>query len=244
VTDSSAERPSHKEFFANPNNAAEDRMAALLAIVEHYSPDDYNRLVKVLTDTNEDKQLRSSVAIAFGKLINNYTVQSLLQEREGDIIALLSDLSKTDEEPLIRAYCVTALGMTGKNEAIKPVIAALSDEDLKVFHNAAEALPKFNRAIIPHLIEQLNDGENDAKCVAAWKLGEMGYAEGIEPLLKTVAAKGIDEEVLALAIWALGEIGYRKPEVVEALQQAITHPLPQIHERAQLALKKVARNAN
>jgi hypothetical protein len=47
-----------------------------------------------------------------------------------------------------------------------------------------------------------------------------------------------------LCVWALGEIGTSQPDVQALLIQAKAHHDPAIGERAQLALKKIARHFN
>ncbi len=220
------------------------RLAALFGLVDDYQPEYFDPLLSLLTNDNEDTEIRSAVAMCFGKLINQYVDQSVLDERTTRVMEALQHLAQTEPNEVVRGYVITALGMSGRKDAITTIVAALKDPDLKVFHNAAEALGRFDRAAVPHLIEQLTVGADDAKCIAAWKLGEMGYGEAIPPLLKLLENPNSSDEVAALAIWALGEIGTEAPGVSAALKIALEHPAPEIHERARLAIKKIARNWN
>lgn len=219
-------------------------MTALLAMADQYDCGDTPLLIEVLANVDEDSQLRSSTALVLGKLLNSAIPPALEDTDDEKAMTLLTRLMGDEEQDTVRAYIVTALGLSERDEAIPAVLGGLKDPDLKVFHNAAEALPRFDRRIVPHLIDVLAHGANDAQCISAWKLGEMGYSEGIEPLLAVANSDYAHEELKALAIWALGEIGYRRPGVMEALQAASQHPKPAIHERAKLAIKKIARNCN
>ncbi len=231
------------DVLTNANNPKPQRLAALFSMVDDYQPDYFEPFLALLTNEDEDTEIRSAVAMGFGKLINKYVDQSVLDERTEKVVQALQQLAETEPNDVVRGYVITALGMSGRKDVITAIVAALKDPDMKVFHNAAEALGRFGRAAVPHLIEQLTVGADDAKCIAAWKLGEMGYGEAIPPLL-AVLNDSPSNEVAALAIWALGEIGTEAPGVSAALKQALQHPAPEIHERAKLAIKKIARNWN
>lgn len=237
--------PSPIERFADPNYPVAERLAALLLVIDDYQPAYFDALMATLMREDEDVQIRSGVAMSLGKLLNTDMEDSLLlADHETVAMDTLTQLAIQESNDSVRAYVITALGMSGRGEVIHAVVEALKDPDLKVFHNAAEALGSFDRLVVPHLIEQLEHGANDAKCIAAWKLGELGYTEALPPLLAVLANDKETIEVQALSVWALGEIGHQNGAVKLALQQALRHPDPEIHERAKLALKKIARNVN
>lgn len=238
--------PTENAYFSIVTNRTAntaERLAALLALIDDYQHEYFDALLARLTDGEEETEIRGAVAMCFGKLLNNAIHQSVLDERTERLIGQMEVLAKDEPNEVVRGYIITALGMSGRTEVIHAIVAALKDPDLKVFHNAAEALGRFGRAGVPHLINQLSEGADDAKCIAAWKLGELGYGEAVPPLLKLLNSHP-SNEVAALAIWALGEIGIATPEVTAVLDNAQRHPEPEIHQRAHLAAKKIARNWN
>jgi HEAT repeat protein len=145
--------------------------------------------------------------------------------------------------PLFRSYIIKSLGMTDNEQAIPLIIEALKDSNNTVFASASECLSRFGRKAVPYLTNLLKQGNDDARCVAAWNLGEIAESQCV-PELVQVLLEEKNEEVAALCIWALGRIGAYSDEVVNTLKQAILQEAPEIRLRAEVALKKITRNLN
>ncbi|MFN8614808.1 MAG: HEAT repeat domain-containing protein [Vampirovibrionales bacterium] len=221
------------------------RLDALLIVVDGYQNDWFDLLLNLLNNPEEAPDIRASVGISLGKLANN-PLSGITTSQHAPLIEALRNLQHS-ENPLLRRYAPIAMALTGQSATIPWVVEGLKDPDLDVFHSAAEALGQYGREAVPYLLEVLAQGHDDAQCVAAWKLGELGFDEALEPLMNTIK-DGLDGRVssnlTALCVWALGEIGTRTPAVLQALHQAEQSSVPDIATRAQWALKKIARNWN
>ena len=223
------------------------RLDALLCVVDDYAPEYFDLLLALLQNNNDAADVRASVGISLGKLAGN----PLAGVTDTQKTALLEQLHalQSDETVLLRRYAPLALALTGDESTIPWVVAALQDEDLDVFHSAAEALGQYGQAAVPHLLAILASGADDAQCVAAWKLGELGNDDALEPLVVGVEAglthpPTITPNLTALCVWALGEIGTRTPTVLAVLHRAEHSTTLEISQRAKWALKKIARNWN
>ena len=231
----------------NPALPAGKRLDALLCVVEDYSPPYFDLLLTLLQNNEDAADVRASVGISLGKLVGN----PLAGVTDAQKQALLGQLHalQSDETVLLRRYAPLALALTGDESTILWVVAALQDEDLDVFHSAAEALGQYGQAAVPYLLEILATGADDAQCVAAWKLGELGNDAALEPLIAGVEAglmhpPTVTPNLTALCVWALGEIGTRTQSVLNVLHRAEQSTTPEISQRAKWALKKIARNWN
>jgi hypothetical protein len=217
-------------ILCDQNQAADNRLNALLVIVDRFEDDHLPVFEEILNNPDEDADVRSAVALSLGKIANPSALKLLISHA-------------SSQNPIVRDYIMQALGMSKQAEAIPVLVEALKDKDNKVFASAAESLGKLGETAVPALITLLEEGADDARCVAAWKLGEIRPRKAIQPLLDLID-KTENIDCIALAIWALGEIGISTLEVTEALVKAKQHPEPEVYLRAEVALKKVARHTN
>ncbi|MGE0200989.1 MAG: HEAT repeat domain-containing protein [Candidatus Melainabacteria bacterium] len=211
------------------------RLDAILFIIEQFDTKFLPLLESILNDAEEHPDVRSAAALALGKLGERIGTDKALP-------LLASHLHSDDET--VRNYTVQALGMLGEEAGIPLIIEALGDDNNQVFASAAEALGLFGREALPHLVDLLERGADDARCVAAWKLGEMGDPDAVPALVRSVQEVANNVDIKALSIWALGEIGHGAEEVITTLSTARSDADPKIHERASMAMKKIARHLN
>ncbi len=212
------------------------RMDAIVALTENFNLAYFGVFEEVFQDTTDHPDVRSALALTFGKL------GSYMESTDNPCLNVLLYFAD-DDSVTVRNYIVQALGMIGREEAIPVLLNALEDDDNVVFHSAADSLGRLGRPVVPHLIRLLEQGAEDARCVAAWKLGELRYVEAIPDLIQVIEA-GENTELMALSVWALGEIGFGSAEVLSILNQAKAHENPDLHQRAQMAMKKIARHCN
>lgn len=224
----------------NKELTVDERLDALFHLSQQYEPECFEPLFHLLNDDGEEMDIRAAIALCFGK----FGELSLSEEVRAPFFHALANL-RNHTEGKIRTYVMMGFGMMGEPAAIPLIIEALSDEDNTVFYAAADALVKMGRDALPYLTDLIRDGhEEDIRCVAAWKLGELGYSDSIEVLVSIVEDETTPSELKALSVWALGEIGHRTREVIDTLDAALQDPDSNIHERARLALKKIARHSN
>jgi HEAT repeat protein len=118
---------------------------------------------------NQDSKVRSSAAIALGKLADARAVEPL--------IACLKD---TDLN--VRASSAFALGKLGDARAVAPLIACLKDKDLDARGQTVVALGKLGdaRAVEPLYTCMKNDQSLGVRKSAAAALDKLGKP-GLEP---------------------------------------------------------------
>jgi HEAT repeat protein len=206
------------------------RLDAILYIVDKFEDDCLPIFEDILRDDSEDPDVRSAVALAIGKIGG---------ERS---LGLLLDHAKSDDVT-VRNYVIQALGMLEREETVPALIDALKDTNNTIFASAADSLGRVGKPAVPYLIDLLQKGADDARCVAAWKLGELRYTDAV-PALVEVIQKNENVEISALAIWALGEIGFSTQDVMDVLSWAKEEEEPDIRLRAEVAVKKIARHGN
>ena len=207
------------------------RLQAILYMVEKFEPFCLAIFEEVLQDQEEHPDVRSAAALALGKVGGDRALE------------LLKQMAHT-EDLTVKNYSLQALGILGREEALPDLLEALNDQDNHVFASAAEALGQIGRPAVPHLINLLtNSPADDARCIAAWQLGNLRYVDAV-PSLVNVIRNEKNPDVQALSIWALGEIGKGDPDVIETLQWARGQKDPALHERAKMAIKKIARHVN
>lgn len=206
------------------------RLDAILYIIDQFDSKFFPLLEEIVNDETEHPEVRSAAALALGKIGGDRALETLLNHTH-------------TSDPTLKNNTMHALAMLGREECIPPLIEALKDKNNVIFATAAEALGKFGRPVIPYLIDLLEAGADDARCIAAWQLGELRYMDAVPALTRRVKEER-NPDVTALSIWALGEIGYGPTEVVSTLEWAAHHENPAIHLRASRALKKISRHVN
>jgi HEAT repeat protein len=210
----------------------DSRLNAILYIVEKFSQDSLPLLEELLHDPDQEEDIRSAAALALGKIGG---------ERP---FLLLKEMATQTKSSTLKNYAVQALGLLGSEESIPLLLDALKETDNTIFYSAAEALGRIGRPVLPHLIQLLDKEQaEDARCIAAWQLGVLKYSEAIPTLLEIISTDK-NTDLIALSVWALGEIGIASEEVITVLNQARLNENPAIHERASMALKKIARHIN
>lgn len=211
-------------------SASEERLQALLEIIDAYQQDYLPVFQAILNDPNEDPEVRSAVALSLGKISGRNAFEILQNHCQ-------------DPDPVVRNYVLQALGMTNEEAAAPLLIKALKDNNNTIFATASEALGDLGRKALPYLIGLLKDDAVDARCVAAWRLGELQDSVAVSALVQAVK-EDAEVSVIALCIWALGEIGLGSQEVLEILAEAKQKPEPDVRLRAETAWTKIVRNSN
>jgi HEAT repeat protein len=224
--------PPHERLAATQLDT-QQRQDALLALLQ--TPDavlHWALLAELLTNETEPLTLRCACALGLGRLATHYALEALQPLRH-------------HADPTLRHYVIEAL-VTSQHPAVIPwLVAALYDTDNTVFAVAAQGLGQFGTQVVPSLRQVLDEAEApaDARCVAAWQLGEVGSREAL-PSLVHQAEYANHPDVQALCLWALGQLGQHTPEVLRVLQWGKQQPNPELRLRAETALKKVVRSVN
>jgi HEAT repeat protein len=125
--------------------------------------------------------------------VRDQAVKSLVEIGRPASEALIKALD--GDEILIRQGAAEALGEMQESQAIEPLIAAFSREEMREV--SVEALLKINKSsAVEPLLAILGDGNatDDIKADAAWALGELGDPRANEALLQAIASS-VDNEV-------------------------------------------------
>ncbi len=218
------------EILKEKDQAPNTRLDALLVIVDQFESKYFPLFEEILKDPQEHPDIRSGVALALGKISG---------EKPFEILKPFC----RDNNPTVRNYVICALGMTHQEAAAPLLIQALKDKNNAIFASASEALGELGHKAIPYLIDLLTNGADDARCVAAWQLGELHSIDSVPALVETIRREK-NVSVIALCIWALGEIGFRSEDVIEILTEAKKKSEPDVRLRAETAMKKIVRFSN
>jgi len=139
------------------------------------------------------------------------------------------------KDPKIQYDAAEALGEIGDIQAIKPLITALTQNELSgVRWKAAEALSKIGVPAVDALIGALRHSDDDVRWKAAIALGEIGDRRAIGPLISLLCDE--DRFVKSRAAYALGLIG---EPAVEPLICALREGDGNLRWGAAIALGKI-----
>ena len=124
----------------------------------------------------------------------------------------------SDGAATARSSAVRALGESGDEAGVQPLIQLLLDESSPVRSLAASSLSRLGKAAFPRLIGALDDSRPSVRILAAQALGEMRSSEAVPSLVRIV--KTDRTAARADAIDALGKIG--DPAALDAILAALS----------------------
>ena len=165
-------------------------------------------------------------------------VQSLTERPDREIIDALLDLVATESELRADERAGWALGEIGGSYVVESLIPYLSHERYGTRRGAILALGKIGDARATSALIDVLRGDDDSRArgSAAWALGQIGAADAVAPLIKSLA--DADAFVGSGAAQALGETGGERS--VEALVAALGNPHWRVRCAALAALAKAA----
>lgn len=157
----------------------------------------------------------------------------------GDIKAiepLKATAFKTDENPQVRWWAITSLGMLNNPKVISSLINILMhEEDTTLKSAAASALGNMRHPNAVEALDQALSHENTSvRRHAIVALGQIGEP-AISPIIK--ALKDQDKLVRLSATSSLERIG--NPQVIQALETVLGDPDETIRKTAQRAIAKL-----
>jgi len=135
----------------------------------------------------------------------------------------------------VRAQAVKALGERRSIDAIPDMAAKLKDEDHDVREAARQALEMMGSPAVPALLEMLQDGDVQARALAARALGALGDVSARDGLVEALADKSL--WVRAPAAESLGSL--RDASAVPALVNALRDPEAEVQQAAAAALRQI-----
>lgn len=112
---------------------------------------------------------------------------------------------KTDEIPLIRQEAVQALGKTGTQEVIGPLLEGLDDHESGVVKRVRDILKQLRDVAIPELEKLLATGQMRERVLAARALQSLADPATIKALTEALSDR--ERDVRQAAIQALAAIG-------------------------------------
>jgi HEAT repeat protein len=137
------------------------------------------------------------------------------------------------EHSEFRLVAASALGRIGGEQAVDPLIDALSDPAPRVRERAARSCGRIgDERCVPALRERLDDRHTIVCRAAADALGAIGTREALRALVSV--ARADDEELRRIAVEELGQFGSLDPVVV--LVRALSDDSEAIQRTAVLSL--------
>ena len=136
----------------------------------------------------------------------------------------------------VRKCAARALGATGSEIAVPPLIASLSDRDWDVRQAVSSALSHLGTMTLDKLHVALANGERNVRAAAASILGNVGNTRSISVLKNALTDQG--RLVRGNAALALGRV--RAPEAVPSLTMALKDQDAGVRNCAAWALAQIA----
>ena len=133
-------------------------------------------------------------------------------------VRTLNEILNGDDMPR-RLCALSALGRTGSQKAVKPLIECLSDEQWTIRKTAASSLIQLGQLGVAELIKLLNLGQPDLEFWAIQVLSEIGGEKSRRALIQKVLEDRISLDQKQSIVMALKE--FESPEVAGALVQLL-----------------------
>lgn len=199
-------------------------------------------LLKLWLQITPDIQIRLLREFSLGDPAKKMEACYLLRAFEDGKAAsrVLSD-ALTDNNRLVRACAIKALGTLANQQAPGIIIRFLSDRDSRVRANAVEAMEETgNENMIGVLLRVKNDTNNRVRANVLKNLFEYGYKEIDRDL--TTMLKNPDELMRASGVWVIGEIGLKDARFEPLLAGLKRDKSELVRTNVLIALDKIARS--
>jgi HEAT repeat protein len=198
-------------------------------------------LINSLRNGDENNRRRRCVsAMALGWMVGGEILGDKWKSINRAVEALVAESGSDDRR--LRYELAQALGMTGDLRAIEPLVIGLRYDVTVVRRSAAKALKEMIAfasfslsAIVPPLIEALDDADADVRYNAIAALGKLRDPRAIEPLFACLQHP--DPEMAYCAVSALANIG--DPQLTKPLCNLLREDDPWLRRCVAMALGKM-----
>jgi HEAT repeat protein len=224
--------------FALADQNPDVREAALQGLYEYEESDLIERLADLLLG-DPDSGVRAEAAIALGRYALMAEFERLFDsDRETVRRALTEAIEDDDEEDIVRAKALEALGVLSDDETHDLIERLYGAESLWLRIGAVDAMGRnSDEDWLPIVVEEMENRAPEMRQAAAFAAGEIGSEDAIEALAG-LAVHDPDRPVQLAAIHALGEIGGGTAKV--ALQAALYEGDDELREAVEEAMAEVA----
>ena len=192
----------------------EVRAAALQGLFEYEEADLVPRLTEMLRE-DPDVEVRLQAAVALGRYALAAEFDRLADQDAAAVIAALTEsVEDLDEDELVRARAIEALGAVSGEETQNLIESVYDEGDsvgLKV--GAVDAMGRScDEVWLPIIMREMESSSPQMRHAAAFAAGSIGDDVAVAPLAN-LAMGDDDPEVQRAAIAALGEIGGNRAKV-------------------------------
>jgi HEAT repeat protein len=189
------------------------RAQALRGLVEYEARDLIPVLGRLLRE-DPHAEVRREAAIALGRYALEAELDHLQESDRNDIAAVLMESAEdTEEEDVVRAKAIEALGAISGEETDNLVESVYEEDSLVLKIGAVDAMGRScNELWLPVVLREMENRAPLMRHAAAYAAGEIADEEAVSPLQR-MAIQDPDREVRLAAIRALGEIGGPKASV-------------------------------
>ena len=203
----------HVANLGNPDEKIARRAEDLL--IRYYGSRALEPLIEACSEA--DASARSRAVWALGKTRDPRAYETILR-------------LTSDPKGYVRYDAAIALGVLGDERAIAPLVALMQTPDARhcVDSAAAMGLDRLGKPAVPALLEVLQNGTTEARCLAADALGGVGDDRAVGPLATLLSHD--DKDVRIAAIEALAQIG--GSDCLALIQRCLQDPVPQVRETA------------
>jgi len=172
---------------------------------------DYEKVLHILQNQQEQRELRCLAAWALGQIGNLQAIEPLL-------VAL------QDQSWDVRSAAAEALGHFPDLRSIKPLLTIVQDKNRNlgrytapysfVAQEAVGALQRIGKPVVQEILKTL-DNKNKSQVKAIQTLGQLGHTQAIHPLLTILQNKTRNIQDRSLAAWAIGQIGEINEPIIQ-----------------------------
>lgn len=213
------------------------RAAAIRGLVEYEGTDVLPTLTDMLQN-DSDTDVRREAAIGLGRYALAAEFDQLDEEDARAVkLALTDSAENLDEDELVRARAVEALGAISGEETQNLIESIYEEGSLWLQIGAIDAMGRSCDDVwLPTVLNEMENASPEMRHAAAYAAGSIGSEEAVEQL-SLLAARDPDRQVQLAAVHSLGEIGGRRAKVAlnnllyegdEDLREAIEEALVEV----------------
>jgi cyclophilin family peptidyl-prolyl cis-trans isomerase/HEAT repeat protein len=182
------------------------RAMAAFALGEMEDARGVSALMAVVEREKESLSVRARAVEALGKIAGVQANAGALGKTAVDrinqlLIAQLPDSRTSLEQKPLTSLTITSLMRIRSLASVEPLARQLKSNDAEIRAQAANALARLRQpieAVVPALIDALNDADVDVRANAARALGVSKDARAVEPLIKLLGDKNYRVQVNAV----------------------------------------------
>lgn len=206
---------------------------------------------RLLTDLDKSIDKYAQYRMSGGSIRTDTTaekIESFIHQQVDRNFDMLVREADSVDYPRNRAIAVAALGFSGREEALNPLVNAAHDENHEVVANAMFGLAMLGDQRTPPAViarvAQSEDYDTSIRAGAGWALFELQQVVADESeileIWHEILEGPIDEDPPGVVVSAVRGLGYsRESEHFDAIARYVSHPVPLVRTAVAIALGRL-----